>query len=204
MKRKIISLFAFVAVVSLSFSLTAQTKYHLSTHSITIEGTSNVRSWDAEVTDVSGEFILKATGSEEVIDIEKITIRIKASALEGSEGRRMNDKIYETLNTRRYPNITFQLRQIQQLSSSADYPELFRVVSTGVLTISGVSRTVKLNTAGRLLPNGTVFFSGSEVINMSDYGVTPPTAMLGALRTREEVTVKYSISLTPAESITKN
>ena len=203
MKRKIISLFVFVAVMSLSISLTAQSKYLLNSHSIEIEGTSNVMSWEAEVSDVSGEFILKANGNDVISDVEKTSLRIKASTIEGSEGRRMTEKIYEALNVQRHQYITFRLQEVQQVRSSSNNPELFRIVSSGVLTISGVSRNINLNTVGRILPNGNIIFSGSKAINMTHYEVKPPRAMLGALRTREEVTVKYTISLTPDdESLT--
>ena len=199
--KRIILFSALIAIMSISISLTAQSKYLLNSHSIKIEGTSNVMSWEAEVPEVSGEFILQANGSGEIIDVEKVSVRIESTAIKGTEGRAMTEKIHEALNVQRYQYITFRLQEVQQVRSSSNNPDFFRMVSTGVLTISGVSKSISLTTVGRVNPGGDIVLTGTQDINMTDYEVKPPRAMFGALRTREEITVKYSISLTFDESL---
>jgi polyisoprenoid-binding protein YceI len=198
MKNKNLISMAFVLLMIFSLNLTAQRSYLLKSYQITIEGTSNVQSWTADVPNVEGEFILTADDSK-ISSIDKISLQFDASTIAGSEGRRMNDKIYEALNTKRYPKITFLLRQVGSLSGST---ELLRVTSSGVLTIAGVSRTISLNSVGRILPNGEIIFSGSQEVKMSDHKVSPPTAMFGALKTGDLVIIKYSILLSPSGTLT--
>jgi polyisoprenoid-binding protein YceI len=180
-----------IAVLVAPFATIAQTTYQVRSHEITIDGTSNLQSWSAEVEKVSGTFQVTVDDGK-ITKISNANLRVDATSIKGSEGRRMDSKINETLDTRNHPNITFSLRDINSL---AENPGTFRVNASGVLTIAGVSRTITLNTVGKVLPNGDIEFSGSQVVKMSDHGMSPPTALLGALRTGDEVTVNYKVVL---------
>jgi hypothetical protein len=51
-------------------------------------------------------------------------------------------------------------------------------------------------TAARL-PDGSVKAEGEVPLLMTDFGVTPPTALLGTLRTDNKITVKFSLLVGP-------
>ncbi len=185
-------LLAMTAVLLFPFAGIAQTAYHVKSHQVTIEGTSNLQSWAAEAEKVNGEFTIRLEDGK-LSSIENATIRVVATSIKGSEGRRMNNKIYESLDTDRHPEITFLLRDVLSL---AENPGTARISSRGVLTIAGVSRSVELNTVGRVLPNGDLEFAGSQTIDMTDHSISPPTAMFGALRTGSVVELTYRVVLT--------
>jgi len=46
-----------------------------------------------------------------------------------------------------------------------------------------------------VLPNGDIEFSGTKKLRMTDYKVDPPTAMLGALTTGDEVILQFKVVL---------
>ena len=165
--------------------------YRVKSYDILIEGTSNIQSWTAEVEKVSGSFSFTLE-NRRITDIHDVNLKIDASSIKGSEGRRMDSKIYEALDTSSHPTISFVLRDVISL---AENPGTFRISTRGVLTIAGVSRVVNLDTVGRVLPNGDLEFTGSQTINMSDHRISPPTALLGTLKTGDEVTLNYKILL---------
>ncbi len=169
----------------------AQDLYQLDSHEITIRGTSNLQSWSAEVGHVEGDFDLVLKDGL-ITEINNVQFRADATNIKGSEGRRMDAKIYEALNTDMYPEITFVLREILALYEN---PGTARVSSRGVLTLAGVSRVIELNTVGVVLPDGSVKFTGTHELKMSDFRVSPPTAMFGALRTGDEVEIDFTIIL---------
>jgi polyisoprenoid-binding protein YceI len=47
------------------------------------------------------------------------------------------------------------------------------------------------------LPNGTVNATGMVPIKMTDFGIKPPTAMFGTLRTGDEVKVNFALTVGP-------
>ena len=50
-----------------------------------------------------------------------------------------------------------------------------------------------MNVRGEKLANGQVRLQGEHPLLMTDYGLTPPSAMFGALRTADKVTVKFDL-----------
>ncbi len=183
-----------LAVIILgSLTVEAQQTYQIKTHDITIDGTSNLQSWSADIEKASGTIEVVIEDGK-ITSVKNANIRIDATSIKGSEGRMMNSKINETLDTRNNPNINFVLREVLTL---AENPGTARMTTRGVMTIAGVSRVVELNTVGRVLPNGDLEFSGTQKINMTDYRMKPPTAMFGALRTGEEVEISYKVVVSP-------
>lgn len=190
-KKRSIQILSIVLLAQAPLFASSPETYRIKSHDILIEGTSNVQSWTAEVQKVSGTF--SVTVENGVIQgLSQVDLQMDANSIKGSEGRRMDSKIYDALDTSSHPSITFTLRDVTSL---AEAPGSYRIASRGVLTIAGVSRVVNLNTVGRVLPNGEMEFSGTQTIKMSDHRVSPPTALLGALKTGDEVTLNYKVVL---------
>lgn len=169
----------------------AQDVYQIKSHEVLIKGTSNLQSWSAEVEQLQGEFILSLEEGR-IVEIETVQLSVDATSIKGSEGRRMDSKIYEALKTESHPEITFVLRDVLSL---AENPGTARVTSRGVLTVAGVSRVTEVFTVGVVRPDGDIEFSGTHSIRMTDYRMKPPTAMFGALRTGDEVELKFTVIL---------
>ncbi|HEV8515870.1 MAG TPA: YceI family protein, partial [Cyclobacteriaceae bacterium] len=72
--------------------------------------------------------------------------------------------------------------------------------AVGNLTMAGETKPVTLEASGKLLPNGDIQIELSKTLNMTEYKMIPPTAMLGAIKVGEVVTVKLNIVLTPTIS----
>jgi polyisoprenoid-binding protein YceI len=68
------------------------------------------------------------------------------------------------------------------------------VVIAGKLTIAGKENTIEIRGTGSA-DNGVVRFKGSKVFNMTDFGVKPPSLMLGTMKVRDPVTVSFDLVL---------
>ncbi|MCB0855839.1 MAG: YceI family protein, partial [Bacteroidetes bacterium] len=62
----------------------------------------------------------------------------------------------------------------------------------GQLTIAGVTKTITLNADCKVSDNGQITCTGSKKIKMSDYGIDPPTAMFGTIKTGDDLTIVFS------------
>ncbi|MEP6535167.1 MAG: YceI family protein [Bryobacteraceae bacterium] len=82
----------------------------------------------------------------------------------------------------KYPTISFVSKHV-----ALKAPGAFEV--SGSLSIRGVIQnvTVSVTRAGDA-------FDGTAVVNMKDFGLKPPTAALGAIGTKELMTVKFHLS----------
>jgi polyisoprenoid-binding protein YceI len=73
----------------------------------------------------------------------------------------------------------------------------FTVKSVGTLTIAGTEKTVNMDVTASKLPDGSIRAEGELPLLMTDFGVKPPTAMFGTLRTDNKITVKFSLLVGP-------
>jgi len=88
----------------------------------------------------------------------------------------------EMLAADKYPTISFVSNQV-----TAKSPTTFEVA--GSLSIRGVIQNVTVS-----VTRNNSAFDGSAIVNMKDFGLKPPTAALGAIGTKELMTVKFHLS----------
>jgi len=193
--RRILVIILIAILLTLNLEhLVAQSIYEVKSHSLTVEGTSNLHDWTADVGDVRGVFNLKVDNGK-IMDIENLSVKIGSQSLKGSRGSVMDTKISEALNSKKHPEISFELRRVNSITENAG---VFRLNTTGVLKISGVSKNVNLTATGRIAKGGEIQFSRNTKLKMSDFSVKPPTAMFGALTTGDEITLNYKVVVGPS------
>lgn len=154
--------------------------------SLTIHGSSNVHDWTSEATDVRvrGDFRTDASGR--LTAVEGLVITVPVEGIKSEKGRIMDGKTYKALLSDEYPDIRFEATAVR-VSGSA-------VTAEGQLRIAGQSRPVTLT--AKWAEDGTgLSLSGSYDLLMTDFGIDPPTAMMGAMKTTNEVTVRYRVQL---------
>ena len=150
-----------------------------------VSGTSTVRSWRCESTQVSGS--AQAAGTE-LTQVAQSSgeITLPVSSLDCRNGT-MNGHMRNALKAAQNPTLRFRATSVAVSSEGA-------VRMTGPLTIAGQTHEVTINgTAAR--ENGRLRVTGSKQINMTDYGVAPPRLMAGTMRVNPAVTVGFDVVL---------
>ena len=98
------------------------------------------------------------------------------------------DKVaYETLKTDKYKTIKYVLKSAEKVNETTWN-------LTGVYTIAGVSKELKTQVKTSVAANGTVNIQGSNKITFTQFGMKSPTAMFGAIKTGENLTVKFNLN----------
>lgn len=172
-------------------ALFAQNKYRASAITIKMEGTSTLHDWhmtsQEAVTNVSFNF----NGSS-LSAMPSLTFTIPVETLK-SGTKALNKNAYKALNSGKYPAITFTSGYANIRSEG---PNKYTMNVQGKLNIAGVTRDVVLVVGCQVNPaNMTIETSGSCKIKMTDYKVEPPSFMFGAMRTGDEVVVKFNATL---------
>lgn len=170
--------------------LRAQNDYQLASgYNITIGGSSNVHDWEETVSQASGDAKVQwnADGSFTLLSL---TIKMYGSSIKSEHGSIMDNKTYDALRVNSYPYITFKMTSLQSITPSGSG---YRIKVRGDLTIAGKINSVNLDAMVYVKENGKLFIDGSQKLLMSDYNVDPPTAMMGAMKVSDEVTVSYKV-----------
>jgi polyisoprenoid-binding protein YceI len=153
---------------------------------VTIEGTSTMHDWESNVEQVSGKGTFTIDAAE-VKAIKNLNVNFVVESIESGKSK-MDDLTYEALKSEQHPTITFNLTEITGIGGNT-------INAKGQLSIAGKTNTVPVKGTAKVNGN-TITINGEYPLNMTDYDIDPPTAMLGAIKVGETVTIKYNLVLT--------
>lgn len=153
-----------------------------------VTGTSTIHDWECEAEEVAGA--LAAESSERGLSaLGDLTVVVPVQAIECGNGT-MNSKLRDAFDARANPTVRFDL-------ASADVEAApggaFTVSATGRLTMAGQSKTIRLQAEGHALADGRYRFTGRVPLAMTAFGMKPPTAMLGTLKTGDDVVAHFDV-----------
>ena len=169
---------------------------------VSIAGTSNIHEFTAATTDVKVTRLVLADGVAgpnlltAVINpgsLQAFDIVVKAGTLTSpKEG--LDKNMWKALKTSEHPDIVFKLTRLD------GKPGALRAI--GRLKIAGVEKEVAFDLKAAVNAS-TVTVIGDVPLLMTDYGITPPKAMLGMLKTDPKVTVKFEVVLAAPQTLTR-
>jgi polyisoprenoid-binding protein YceI len=162
---------------------------------VSIAGTSNIHAYTASTTSVRvtrvelAEGVAGATLWDAIVEpraIDAFEIVIPAASL-SSPKEGLDKNMHKALKVQEHPDITFRLRRLEAGTAGS-------LKAVGMLQIAGVEREIALDIKTERR-DSTLAVKGEVQLLMTDYGITPPKAMLGMLKTDPKVTVAFETVL---------
>lgn len=163
----------------------AQARYTIKSQKVEVAGTSNIHDWTASVGKLSGSSDFYVENST-ITGIKSAVVDVDANSLAGSKGSIMDKKIKECFDSEKYPHIKFVLAKINGVQTSGNVSTINLV---GNITIKTTTVPVEFLVKATTLANGDIEVRTSKRIRMSDFNLKPPTALLGTLKTANDVTL---------------
>lgn len=154
---------------------------------INITGTSTLHNWTVvagEVTDFPENLSITI---EEGQTIDSFAFKVSVASLDGGRGPSMNGKIQKALKATTAPMIVYQQTAPALITQKE---EVWMLQSTGNLTLAGVQKELSVQVLLEKEENQLVF-KGSTPLKMSEFGMTPPSAMFGQIQTHDDIAVHF-------------
>lgn len=158
--------------------------------SMKIAGTSSLHDWSIDVGDFQCDMTASADAS--IMKIESVSYRGKARSIK-SDNNTMDKKIIEALKVEKYPDIRYTVKSAKNVVLKDNK---FSGLITGDIFLAGKTRSETIQFNGMMISEDKLQIRGSKKLKMTDFGISPPTAMMGALKTGDEVTVTFTLVLT--------
>jgi polyisoprenoid-binding protein YceI len=152
----------------------------LSESSMTVSGTSTLHDWESDVEELS------ATCTIEGDEMQSTSFSAEVKSIKSGTDS-MDENTYEALEADDHGQITFKSKTIKRSGNN--------LVVSGVLTIAGSSQNITMNLIMEKWKANSMTVSGDYTLKMTDYGIQPPKAMWGTIKTGDEVTIKFEIVL---------
>ena len=154
---------------------------------IIITGTSNLHDWEEKVEQFDVALVMKFEKNE-ILGIDRVHFSCKSESI-SSDNSIMTNKTMDALQTDKYPEIVFTMASIDKLTSVNGK---FSGVLTGDLTLAGVTKRISIAFTGHH-ENNRIKITATKDINISDFKIKPPTAMMGALKTGKNVLISFQL-----------
>jgi len=187
----------FLLVISLGFSqnngpleITSKSenlKINLQQSTIKIMGTSTLHDWTSIAEKSEANIIFN---NYEDVEIEKLNLVVEVESIKNTKGHGLMDKLTrKALKAEDFPKITYVFTSAETISNQE---KLLKVRLIGDLTIAGKTNKVSVLTTINK-SNTNVILKGVHQLKMTDYGVKPPKALLGTVKTGDEITIDFTI-----------
>jgi hypothetical protein len=163
---------------------------------VALAGTSNIHAYTASTTAIRVTRVLIGSGLtgpgfwDGIVApgaVEAFDIAIPAATLASPKGD-IDKNMHKALKVTEHPDIVFRLRRIEPRQGASGLRGI------GTLLIAGVEREVALELTTER-KDASLIVRGQLPLLMTDYGIKPPTAMLGMLKTDPKVTVTFEVVL---------
>jgi hypothetical protein len=190
--------------------------YDLAPYSeVLLEGATNVSAWTSSSSRARARVVLHIDDSDVRALFDKLQagqlsaaelrvpfgrlataeLSVPVVSLQGSS-RGMNRDMYSALKSQQYPLIQYRLEKVEDTQIRQDpitgKPEILLNV-TGVLTVAGVERTLITAVSIRRDAGQNYLVHAQTPIQMTDFGVTPPTALFGLIRAQNSMSVIFDL-----------
>lgn len=162
-----------------------------------IDGTSNLHDWSCKATQMDATVELDASAAARVAAaapkaLKRVEVKVPVRSLKCNHGG-MDGNVYKALKADDAPEISYIMATFE--ATPAEGADTFVVHAVGTLTIAGKENKITMDVTATRLPDGTVKATGVLPVKMTEYGIKPPTAIFGRLKTGDEVKVSFELNV---------
>jgi polyisoprenoid-binding protein YceI len=197
--RKIFSIAVLAAAVTAQAGAQETTKLQLEPGTeLSISGTSTVHAFTCKTNRIDATLIVDRGYTKDLTKIARpivsVRVEIPAKSLDCGNGK-MNDNMYGTLKAKDNPTITYVMSGYDLENTTATG---FAAKTQGTLTIAGKEKVISMTVKADRVEDTKATAKGEQSILLTDFGIKPPSFMLGALKVGNEIKIKFNLKAGPA------
>ncbi len=152
-----------------------------------INGTSTMKSFSCSATKIDVS-VTSEPGSAPEDLVQSASLVVPVESLDCRNGT-MNSHMRKALKAEKNPQIFWKMSSYSVNGTD--------VTMKGRLSIAGKENPFEMKATGSAESDGTIRMKGSTKFKMSEYGVQPPSLMLGSMKVGDPITVSFDLVLTP-------
>lgn len=162
-----------------------------------IEGTSNLHGWACRTQELDATVELDAAAAALLSvappkALKRVQVKVPVKSLKCGHGA-MDNNLYKALNADATPEISYIMATFEAVAGETK--DSFSLKTVGTLTVAGKERSISMEIVATRLADGTVKATGMVPIKMTDFGIKPPTAIFGRLKTGDDIKVNFELTV---------
>ncbi len=152
-----------------------------------VSGTSTIHDWEM----IANSGLKGATSinleNGTLKGIKSLTIEMPVKSLKSGKNA-MDNNAYEALKAEKFPSIKFEMTELKEIRGNT-------VKANGQLTIAGKTKLIPMEVTYSI-DGKSIRFSGTHGITFKEFGVDPPTAVFGTIKTGNELILHFEACYT--------
>ncbi len=164
-----------------------------------LDGNTNISSFTCgcnETFQPQQFMVEQATDGGLSLNFQLTTLNLRIKSLDCGNGL-MNKDLQKALNASEYPFITIELLKVEQdkcnrLTELKDWVNLKALTK---ITLNGVIKKYWLNITAKKFSSNQFRFIGTQTLNMTDFCIKPPVAMLGIIKVQDTITINIDLEV---------
>ena len=167
-------------------------KFRSQNVTVLIKGTSSLHDWEMKSDQGHVEVLLGMGNNDNILGLTALKFTIEAESLKSGKSA-MDKNAYKALKTGSAKNISFVL---SSATVSRQNATTFQINTLGKLTVAGTTREtnivvdVTFNQADK-----SFTATGTKKIKMTEYNVKPPSFMMGAVKTGDDISISFTTQI---------
>ena len=185
-----LALIAMIGIANIGYTQDIYKVQNTNDITVRLMGTSTLHNWEMDAKSATGEgqFVFKAGSNNDLDSVKSLTFDLMVKDLK-SDSKGLDKNAYKALKSDEFKDISFELSSSTLSSEKGGY----LLNAKGKLTIAGVTKDIVTDVHIVVNDNSTITCKGSYKMNMTDYKVSPPTFMLGAMKTGDAITLDFAV-----------
>lgn len=161
-----------------------------------VTGTSTVRSWQCKASTIDAAIqTTRDDGTPAAIlagdkAVTAVSVVVPTERLDCNNDT-MNEHMRKALKAQDFPTITYTLTGYE----IAKQVDGVKVTLNGTLALGGVQKAITMQADAHQEGAGALRVTGVHELRMKEYGLTPPTLMMGTMKVNELVKVHFDLLL---------
>ncbi len=158
---------------------------------MSLTGTSTLHAWEMNTKKLTGvaQFGLTPGHQNQIASVQSLSMSLEVLTLKSSN-KALDKNAYKALKTDQFRNITYALTAA---TVSQEKNNRYKLATTGNLKIAGVTNEVNMDVFCTVNQDASITCSGKEALKMTDYNVKPPSFMMGAMKTGDELVLDFTV-----------
>lgn len=174
------------------FFASAQAKFSATAVNTSVTGTSTLHDWEMKSAAANCAVTATVDANGNITAINGMKFTISAKSLKSGKGA-MDKNAYKALKSDTHPNIIAELKNAKV--STKDNVN-FTVNANVSLNIAGKTKNTDMVVTMKKVNANTYSVSTKKKIAMSEYGVEPPSFMMGTVTTGNDVNIAFNFNIT--------
>jgi hypothetical protein len=213
--RRHLSVLALVFAIATSVAAADTTQFVAGPGSeLVMEGSSNLAPWRCRGTTLDGRMEVAASLTKINAVIDRVEdgnigvwmsnpsagrfpqptfrLRVPVTALH-CPNRKMERDMYAALQSQTFPTIEFRFADLASGIEHDLDDGSYRTTINGTLSLAGAEKTIRIVVEARRLSATKLRLRARLPLKMTDFRITPPTALFGMVKAKDNITVSFDM-----------